>query len=219
MTRKIVVGVTLLSTLSLYGGGHIAPPPKAAPVAPIVEEVPVVPAAVPAATSVSVLDTVPFYLGLGAIVAMVDRDPCPCNPDGDNIEDHRYGMMMKAGWDYNQYVGLEARYLKTLESDSFSETTHYGIYVKPQYPLTPQFNVYGLLGYGQTKVEMDNGILKCKLDEGSFSYGAGMAYNFYDPSTEKEGWGVWLDYQSLLNDEGIYHLDSDIVSLGVHYNF
>jgi OOP family OmpA-OmpF porin len=174
----------------------------------------------------------PFYLGLGVAGAFLQRDPCPCHPNGKDIKDDRYGIVARIGADYNQYIGVEARWLKTLENDVFSKTEHYGLYLKPQYPISKQSNVYALLGYGHTKVEMTNGILACDIKEDSFAYGIGIEYDLSKDRTNKtfdrafdgqgdqeQGWGLWIDYTKVLNNASKYHLDASIVSFGITYDF
>ena len=176
------------------------------------------------------INPVPLYIGLGVVASAIDRDPCACG-DSEN-KDLRYGSMLRVGWDFNPYVGAEARVLKTLENDAFSETTHYGLYLKPQYHVTAQMNVYGLLGYGNTTVDYTNGIQSSTTDENGFSYGAGFEYDFepdaslgtysriFDGQGDQEkGWGMWVDVQHLLNDAGAVNTTSNILTAGITYDF
>jgi len=214
MMKKSIFLAMVATTSALMAGGKIAP--VITPVAPIVE---------------TPIDATPFYLGLGAMMTYIDRDPCPCTPDGPNLEDHRGGIIVRAGADYNQYIGLEARYLKTLGSNTFSETEHYGLYLKPQYHITQQANVYGLLGYGKTTVDYTNGVLHSSTSESGVSYGIGVEYDltkderaYYDrpfdgQGDQEQGWGLWLDFQHLLNNAGQVHTDNNVVTGGITYDF
>ena len=199
-------------------------------------------AVVPAQTEVKpivvpTINPMPLYIGLGAIAALIDRDPCPC---GRNLDDHRYGIVTRIGWDFNNYVGIEGRYLKTFGSDVFSKTEHYGLFLKPQYHVSKQSNVYALLGYGKTKVKYDSGVYNYNnqeyyyVDENQFSYGVGFEYDFgsdkpskdyiYDRGFDGQGdqeknWGLWVDYQHLLDNAAITHTDVDVVTAGITYDF
>jgi len=175
----------------------------------------VAPAAVPV---VPVVTPWPFYIGLGLVMTDIDRDPCPCD-DGTTItEDHRYGAVLRMGLDFNPYLGLEARALKTFGSSVFSETTHYGLYLKPQLSLSEDLRIYGLLGYGNTQIDYTNGIKSSTTDESGLAYGAGAAYRL-SKDAEGNGWGVWADYSRLLKDKGAVHSTVDVLTAGVMYHF
>jgi OOP family OmpA-OmpF porin len=214
-TVSIITLGTLLATGSLYAGGDIAP---IAAVAPIV-------------------DPNPFYVGVGLIWAGVSRD---CFTTGCTetvrLKDSTWGGIIRAGWEYNQYVGIEGRALKaTLDSD-WGETTHYGIYLKPQYPVSEQVNIYGLLGYGHTEIYTDClAIQDHTFKYDGFSYGIGLEYDLSDRESDREegeydrpfdghmdqekGWGLWIDYQNLMNNEGPDNFKSNIITFGVTYDF
>jgi OOP family OmpA-OmpF porin len=215
-TISIITLGTLLATGSLYAGGGIAP---------VVAPVPVV------------VDPNPFYIGVGVIWAGLSRD---CFGSGScpdvRLKDSTWGGIIRGGWEYNQYVGIEARALKaTLDSD-WGETTHYGIYLKPQYPIAEQLNIYGLLGYGKTTIDTSCVAINDSYDYSGFSYGIGLEYDFssnddtreegeeydrpYDGHMDQEkGWGLWIDYQNLMNNEGPPNFKSNIITFGVTYDF
>lgn len=208
------IGLAVLSSSYIYAGGKA------------IEEA-VVPV-VPVATTV---DPNPFYIGVGAIMSMIQRDPCCFLATGD-LKDHRYGGIVRLGADYNQYIGMEFRALKTFESSSFSDVEHYGVFLKPQYHITDSINMYGLAGYGRTIVDYTNGVRASHNTHNGFSYGVGFEYDFsretsnelydrvYDnQGDQEEGWGMWIDYQHLLDNEWWMHTDCDIVSVGITYDF
>jgi len=171
---------------------------------------------------------VPVYLGLGLIAAGVSRD-CPC--DSDRLKDMTYGVLFRAGWDFNQYFGIEARYMRASLEKDFSTTTHYGLFLKPQYPMTKQSNVYGLLGYGHTEIE-GCAYANRKLVVNGISYGAGLEYDLGDDEDKGEydrdfdgqgdqekGWGIFADFQHILGSEGIYNTNSNVGAIGMTYDF
>ena len=195
--KKIMVAL-LLTVGMLFAGKNVAP-----------AETSVVPVPTPW----------PFYIGLGLTMSNIDRDPCPCGDNGQTIiEDHRYGAVLRAGIDFNEYLGLEARVLKTLESNVFSETTHYGLYLKPQFAVSDALNLYGLLGYGKTTIDYTNGITSSTTDESGIAYGAGVEYRLTKDADNK-GWGLWIDYSRVLKDKGANHSTVDIATVGAVYHF
>ncbi|SFV69955.1 putative outer membrane protein A [hydrothermal vent metagenome] len=180
----------------------------------------------------TVIDPLPLYVGVGAIATFIQRDPCPCKPNGKDIKDHQFGTVLRVGWDFNQYVGVEARTFKTLGSDNFSEVKHYGIYMKPQYHIGEQVNIYALLGYGKTTIHYTNGILSCSMKKKGFSYGVGLEYDlskdkslgeyardFDGQGDQEKGWGIWADFQHLLSNAGSTHTNSNVVTAGITYDF
>jgi len=223
---SIIILGTLLATGSLYAGKNVVLAPVGIVVIP------------------EQIDPNPFYVGVGAIWAGVSRDcidPNPYCPD-TRLKDSTWGGIIRAGYDYNQYFGIEARALKaTLDSD-WAETTHYGIFLKPMMPVGEQMNIYGLLGYGHTKVITDCAIQE-KFTHDGFSYGIGLEYDLSDKEDDYEsykehaddvlefdrpfdgqgdqevGWGLWIDWQNLLHDEGADKYKVNIISFGVTYDF
>jgi len=165
-------------------------------------------------------NTKSFYVGIGGSEFLMKRDTCACAPDTPDLEDHRFGVLLRAGWEYSQYVAFEVRASKSLESGGFTETEHYGFYVKPQYPLTETTKVYGLIGYGKTTVDYDSGTRSSHNPSNSFSFGGGISYDI--PSSQPNSaskWQLWIDAQSLLRNESWMHTDANTLSLGVSYFF
>jgi OOP family OmpA-OmpF porin len=219
--KKTIKTLTLgaaLTTGSLFGGGDIAP------VIPIEE-----------------VDPNPLYVGVGALWVNVTRD-CACldllgNPrTGTRLEDYTWGGIVRLGYDYNQYFGIEARGIKaTNDSDTF-DVTHYGLFLKPMMPIGEQFNIYGLIGYGHTKIETTCGTLRETYSENGMHYGIGLEYDLSDRESDREeggvydrpfdghgdqekGWGLFVDYQNLLHDSGPIKYRANVVSFGITYDF
>jgi len=197
MKIKKLIAVLLFGTVLLSAGKNVAP-----------AETPVVPVVTPW----------PLYIGLGLVMTDIDRDPCPCANGATIIEDHRYGAIVRMGIDFNPYLGLEARALRTFGSDVFSKTRHYGIYLKPQFPFSDKMRIYGLLGYGTTRIDYTNGIRSSTTDESGVAYGAGIEYRL-SRDADGNGWGLWTDYSRLLKDKGAVHSTVDLFSAGIMYHF
>ena len=182
------------------------------------------------------IDTVktnPYYVGLGFTRGHYDG----CLYAGCNYEDVTFGIMGRAGYEWNQYIGVEARLLGTFwgaDPLGGQKLQYGGLFVKPMYSLGEDYNLYGLLGYGWTKTRTGgNGNLQT-VDEGGFSGGIGLEYDFSSKSEDKidtieysrlfdgqanqeNGWGVFIDYQRLLIKSGAPVLDA--ISVGVTYDF
>jgi opacity protein-like surface antigen len=192
-----IVLATVLSMVTLYAGKNSEP--AASPVVPV---------------------DLPLYIGIGGVWSMTSTD-CPCAAGKRLYDSSNFGGIIRIGYDFNPFFGIEARALKSKYSKKFAETTHYGIYLKPQYHITEAMNLYALAGYGHTRVDST-----CKsplYEKNGFSFGAGMEYDFTSLVNEQgdaeTGWGMFVDYQNLLMDKGINKVRSNIFSTGITYDF
>lgn len=220
MKKSILVSLAAavsLSTSVLAGGKAVAP--VKSPVEPI-----------PVMQTPS-----PVYLGLGLLWGRYSgqcgtKTDCP-------YEDVTYGALLRAGYDFNQYFGIEGRILGTFwgaDALGGQKLRHYGLYAKPMYPLSEDFNIYGLLGYGWTKTKTGGNGNLTEVDDSGFSAGLGLEYDLSDREDDKEedtlydrafdgqgdqerGWGLFVDYQRLLIKSDVP--DIDVVSGGVTYDF
>jgi len=208
--KRFKIALLAISTVGLLNaGGDIAP-----------DETPM-PVAFP----------IPFYVGVGALWSGTSFD-CRC-AGGRRMKETTYGGILRVGADYNQYIGVEARFLKGSIDKNFAETTHYGIYLKPQVHVSDAVNVYGLIGYGNTKVEASCGAVKRTVyDAAGVSFGMGMEFDLkredfgipsargYDNQGDQEqGFGLWVDYQNLVHNKGISNVKANVVTMGVTYDF
>ncbi len=206
--------ITVL-TSHIYAGGK--------GVSPAIEPVAVIPV-------IPVIDPLPIYVGVGVLWAGMSRD-CAC--ENGKVEETTYGGIIRAGYDFNQYVGIEARGLYSSIQKDIATTEHYGLYLKPMLPVRENINVYGLIGYGKTKIDCI--VSSLSYDKNAFNWGTGLEYDFSDKASDQEegtynrdfdghgeqekGWGMWIDYQNLLRDSGISNFNSNIVTAGITYDF
>ena len=193
-------------SISAYAGGNIVS---------VVEPIPVKKLATP------------IYLGAGFVAGRYYAS---------NYEDVTYGVMLRTGYDLNQYIGFEARYISTFWDEGLlygQKLEHFGLFVKPMIPFSEDFNLYGLFGYGWTQTNT-SGILNKAIDDNGFSAGLGLEYdlsnkiddydrNIYYPEgfdgqgDQEMGWGLFIDYQRLLINSNVP--DLDVVSAGLTYDF
>lgn len=202
---SVVVGLLLMSGLAVAGGD----------IAPVEPEV-VVPAPPP------VVDESGPYLGVAYSAARYrgDTEEAPLQDikasftitSGERKVDYD-GIMAQAGYKFNQYLALEGRYWWSLGDSDWSyamyggkgelgphesgsegneELRAWGVYLKPMYPVTEQFDVYALLGYGGVKLSNDSH--GDWLDENDFQWGLGASYEF------TENISIFVDYVRLLDE-------------------
>ncbi len=143
--------------------------------------------------------TASFYVGAGYSYI---------NLDAEVVEHDSDAVLLLAGYNFNEYIGVEARYAGLTDC-----IDNAAIYVKPQYPITDDAKVYALLGYGQTTV--DDG---ADSSESGFQWGLGANY------AVTENIGVFADYTRLYDDTGFdgqttNDVAVDSVNVGVTYTF
>ena len=222
-----LISIFAMSSLALAGG-------DIAPVEPVVE------------TPVVIESTGNFYLGLAYGYLNDQTDVTATAPSRKTskktvIDDNFNEVILQAGYNFNPYIAVEGRYWFGMSSTinysninpavKNSDTTidAWGIYVKPQYPVTEEFNVYALLGYGSADITIDdvptNGGLQYVSDSvDGFSWGVGASYAI------TESVSLFIDYVSIYNDDDDsynpstgynYNIDNtiDSVNFGVTYNF
>jgi len=212
LLKSTVLGLALIST-GMYAGGKIVAPVNVE-VAPVPEEIS------------------SWYLGVGLAAAKFHS----CG-DGCDYEDLTYGAMLRGGYDFNQYFGLEVRGIRTFLDEGplgGIPLQHIGLYAKPQYPVSERFNVYGLLGYGYTE-NLGNGARLNYFDsDDGFAAGLGLEYDLSDREGDFEksvnydrafdgyadqgkGWSLFVDYERMLIKSNVPNMD--MVSIGVRYDF
>jgi len=227
ITLSIILGIGNM----VYAGGDILPTvfeteevevPVEPYVAPPVKTVPT-----PTPVPVVLDDIVPLglYVALGLTAARYDPNcACPA-PKGD--VDKTAGVIGRVGYDFNQYVGVEARGIRTNWQSDGGTIKHLGLFAKPMYPVSKDVNVYGLAGYAKTTTQGS----KRRVDAETFAWGAGLEYDLTDNQPKKGkysrdfdgygdqegGWGLFADYERLVQKSGSPDLDA--INFGVTYDF
>jgi opacity protein-like surface antigen len=140
-----------------------------------------------------------LYSGLGFATAKVITPT-------EGYEDVTYGVLVRVGYDFNKYIGIEGRILKTMWKYEQQKIEHIGLFAKPKLSVTEDMNIYALIGYG--KVETGHKIV---FDDTGMAWGVGMDYDM-DNSL-----GVFIDYERLLQKSDT--TDFNVVSLGMRYDF
>jgi OOP family OmpA-OmpF porin len=192
------------------------------PVAPIVVATPVVKVVAPVINDILPLG---LYVGLGVSAARFDPN-CGCKrAKGDS--DKTAGIIGRIGYDFNEYIGVEARAIRTNWKSHGGKIKHAGLFVKPMYPVSDDINVYGLAGYAKTTTQGS----KRRVDAEALAWGLGLEYDlgsdaakqgkysraFDGYGDQEHGWGLFADYERLVQKSGSPNLDT--VNVGVTYDF
>lgn len=166
-----------------------------------------------------------FYAGLGITAAQYKTNcDSTCAKSG---KDKTAGIIARVGYDFNQYIGLEARGLRTDFKGNGGKVQHAGIFVKPMLPVGDVTNLYGLVGMAKTTT---TGTLQ-KTNAKSLALGAGVEVDltqdtpkegrygraFDGKGDQEQGVGLFADYEKMVVKSGAPDLDA--VSAGVTYDF
>ena len=166
-----------------------------------------------------------LYVGVGMTVAKYKTN-CKLSKTKSG-SDITFGGVVRIGYDFNEYLGMEARALMTPMKADGGEIQHYGAFVKPMYPVTNSVNVYAFGGIAKTTTK---GSLR-KTDVSGLAFGAGLEYDisedkkkdakyereFDGKADQEKGFGVFADYERLYYKKGSPDLDA--LSVGLTYDF
>ena len=166
-----------------------------------------------------------FYAGLGIAGARYESN-CNTGCKGSGV-DKSAGLMARVGYDFNKYVGIEARGIRTNWKSDGGKVQHAGLFVKPMVPVGDVTNIYGLVGLAKTKTE---GAMQ-KTNADGLALGLGVEVDlskdtpkegrygraFDGKGNQEKGLGLFADYERMLVKKGAPELDA--VSAGVTYDF
>ena len=156
-----------------------------------------------------------LYLGLAYSHMSHDLD---FKGSTTNVELDYHAIMINLGYKFNPYIAVEGRYNGSFDDNDqddhteSSDITILSLFVKPMYPISPEMDIYALLGYSMT--DSSNDFKVTSVDESSFSWGAGASYAM------TEDFSLFADYTQYYNDS-INKFDHviDSFNLGISYTF
>lgn len=166
----------------------------------------------------------PFYAGI-ALAAMSTRgSSADLSFFSEEPGQDRLGnITLNAGYDFHQYIGVEARYTTTISDEDVVEMSGWSIFVKPQYPVSDDFTIYALLGFGNVAIESINAFDLVDIDDSGFQWGLGLSYSL--KSMTDSDVAIYVDYTSLATDmDGVYwngdpQVNADALTVGITYRF
>ena len=201
--NKVALSLGAVVALSSFGvaGGDIAPvePAVAAVYAPV--------------------DESSFYVGIGmAVTSARDSSVSLDFTSGKDGQDRMGNVTLLAGYNINRYFAVEGRYTTTFQDSDAVEMDSLSIFAKPIYPVSENFSLYALLGYGAVTMDPSNS-LNVNVDESGFQWGLGADYEVANNTS------IFIDYTSLASEmDGVYwngalQVDADQINVGVTYKF
>jgi len=142
------------------------------------------------ATSVeSFSGTYNTYLGVGLTVSNTGVHDLSYS-DFIHGQDRNIDMSLLLGFNWNDYLDLEGRYVKSVAIETLLERTNWGVYLKPKFSLLHDLEVYGLIGFGGLIADGIHGH-DIKINALGFQWGAGVSYEVI------EDYFVFADYTSI----------------------
>lgn len=160
-----------------------------------------------------------FYVGIGlAAISTRDSSVDLSFTSVKQGQDRLGNVALLAGYNINKYFAVEGRYSTTFTDEDRVEMDSLSIYAKPKYPLSEEFSVYALLGYGTVTMKGVNGS-GVDVDDSGFQWGLGLDWEVANNTS------IFIDYSSLASDMGgVYYngaleVDADAITVGVTYKF
>lgn len=146
---------------------------------------------------------------LGAIYTAVK-----VSPEGDSDIDLG-GLGVRGGYYFNKYFSVEGRLSfgvsdDTVQGETVELDSLFGIYAVGHWPLSDQFQLYGLIGGSKLEVKAPQG----SEDDSGLSYGVGAEFDMTN------NWSLGVEYTSYLQDGEVYGGNKfDATGLGVTLNY
>jgi len=161
-----------------------------------------------------------FYVGLGVSTTSTHEDDLDFFIITEG-QDRTGDLTFLAGYDWNEYFGVEARYMISVAKEDIVDSKSWGIYAKPQYSVTEDLNIYGLLGIGGFDASGTNHFGEnISADDISFQWGLGVSYEVYEDIS------IFADYTQVARDveatafvNSNVDVSSDSITIGVRYQF
>lgn len=161
-----------------------------------------------------------FYLGLGVSAVSTyeaDLDFFSITEGQDRTGD----ISLTAGYDWNEYLAVEGRYMFSVVKEDIVDRSSWGIYIKPQYWVTEDFKVYGLLGIGGFDASGTSHFgHNIDSNDISLQWGLGVSYKIYDNLS------IYIDYIQVARDIDAtafvtqnVDVSSDAITVGISYHF
>jgi opacity protein-like surface antigen len=215
--KKIVLSAWAVAALSSVGfaGGDMAP------VEPVVS------------TPMMEEEKTPWYAGLAVAYNQTYSTDHGYFDDSVPTQDETGKLVGQLGYNFHENIGVEGRIGTSFFSEDYASVSTYSIFLKPQYPISEDFTIYGLLGFGIVQVDGTDGdepahpsvVGQEILGDTAFQWGIGVSYSI------NEAFSVFVDYTRLASDADIsstlYGYDPVIydklstqdLTIGVSYHF
>ncbi|NPA50479.1 MAG: porin family protein [Epsilonproteobacteria bacterium] len=195
------IAVAIAAAMPIFAGKNVAPVPQEAP-----------PIKIPSITPLG------LYGGIGATWTKAE---CECDElEGSNgpirrkVTNKMGGLNFIAGYEFNEYIGAEARVITNFYEDDGAKLTHYGVYLKPTMPVNDNLDLYGLVGYGHTTCDTHD------LPNNGFAWGVGSEVFFGEKvNGKKRGVGLYAEYQRPIDKKEDATFKTHMINAGVKYHF
>lgn len=199
--KRIVLSTVIMLNSMLYGGGNYMPSPEPIP-------------------SVGISSTPSqFYGGLGLIATSTYGHKL--NWFSQKLgQDRIGGVLALLGYQFAPNLAVEGRASYVFISPHFSKSTNISLFLKPSYNVTDKIALYGLLGFGWSKIDGYGGHGNIAKNI-SPQIGLGASYKV------KQNIDIFADYTWLLHNktaitampDGSTKVSHEAVTVGAIYHF
>ena len=186
---------------------------------------------VPVAVPLDQVDESSYYIGLGVAAVSNRESSISLDFSGEKYGQDRTGnFTLLAGYDYNDYIGVEGRYTASFADEHQIEMSGWSIFLKPQYIFKDEneentnFKVYALVGFGGVKIDDIGNDWLVEMDDTGFQWGLGASYSLRDVLDGTDV-SVFADYTALARGfDALFFLDDlegdvDALTVGLTYKF
>ena len=165
----------------------------------------------------------PFYVGIAYATTSTRKSSVDLDFFSEKHgQDNMGNITLNAGYVFNPYIAVEGRYTTSFSKEHITDMNGWSLFVKPQYPISSDFSIYALLGFGGVTLDGFDPLNPVDVDDTGFQWGLGVSYSLR--SVTQSDVAIFIDYTSLAKDmDGLYMDDLqasvDALTIGVTYSF
>lgn len=138
--------------------------------------------------------------------------------DSSDIDDNLMSLSLIAGYNFNKYLAAEGRAMVSIAYSDSLDYKNVALYLKPQYEVSKDLNLYSLIGVGKVSLDSINSSAT-KSSKTTMQFGLGANYKL------GKNFKLFTDYTYLgKDDEAKYNSKSAIFksgafTTGITYDF
>jgi opacity protein-like surface antigen len=159
-----------------------------------------------------------IYGGLGLSVSAMAADTSISYFSQKRGNNRMIDLAVVAGYNFNKYLATESRVIVSAAYENDVDFKSWGLYLKPQYEVYKDLQLYSLIGFGKVSAKNINDD-KLKVSKTTPQVGVGANYKL------KNNFKVFADYTYLGKDSKAKYnnapsvIKSSAVTTGITYDF
>ena len=159
-----------------------------------------------------------IYGGLGLSISAMAADTSISYFSQKRGNNRMIDLAVVAGYNFNKYIATESRAIVSVAYENDVDFKSWGLYLKPQYEVYKDLQLYSLIGFGKVSANNINDD-KLKVSKTTPQVGVGANYKL------KNNFKVFADYTYLGKDSKAKYnnaaaiIKSSAVTTGITYDF